>query len=566
MKTNKITKKSLWLMTALCLLMVACEEKEERTVTVSPETLSLPGEGGADTVIVTSTVNWKVNLAGSDWLAAFPMKGGPGATKVAVMADPLPENGEREARVRILLEDNTEAATVQVSQAVVYSEKPVYLLSAGTVELSDKGNMRLIRLASDNWWELKPSNTWIHLNKDNGPAGTYYIKVSADENTATADRTGSIDLIIGEKQTSIVVTQGKPGDYYNNGDVVTLNTHSKGTGYPVVVVGDGFDRQDLKKGGWWEFFAREIAEYFHNTDLIYDLWDYFDVHILMSESEERGVNYPDNSLTGSKKVTYTRTRTKFGAHGYMDGERTWDAITAARAAVRSKGGNNVNETRVIFMTNGPYPGNATNPLARMGIDEQSYAYWAVHEFAAHIVSNVPDLYCYSNVWDQSQINLQDSWNDIDAHHARGEAWYVDHRNDPAQVVWKDFIGKPGYNSNRTDLHSDSDSIGVFPTGCCQFPHNNQIWRPNKLDAMEQWYLCHGLGTRYQMWNIVMKVADETANENNIDAFKTVDTQRQRFDCAYKTSPYKWSDYNVSGKKTKSGDYDRFWEALWPRSN
>ncbi|MDR3184792.1 MAG: BACON domain-containing protein [Prevotellaceae bacterium] len=562
-KTNKITKKSLWLMTALCLLMVACDEKEEtdgteKIVTVSPETIAIPDGGGESTFTVTSTANWKISLAGSDWLAAFPMKGGAGETVVTLTADALVVGEDREVRVRILYEDNTEAATVPVSQGIVYPEEIIYLLSTDTVALPDQGNMRLMRLVSNGWWTLTPSDEWIHLDKATGSPGTYYIKVSADGNTATADRTGSIDLIIGEKQTSIVVTQGKAGDYYNDGDVVEFKKHAegKGTGFPVVIVGDGFDRQDLKKGGWWEFFAREIAEAFHQVDMIYDLWDYFDVYILMSESEERGVNYPDNGLTGSKKVTYTRTRTKYGAHGAS--ENMDKAISAAKAAVTRQGNPNASETCVIFMANGAYAGNASDPLARMGIDEQSYAYWAVHEFAGHIVSNMPDLYCQDRWPATDQFKLE-----MDERHKQGWDWFVDYRNDPGEVIWKTFIGREGYKRNLPEKNSKSDSIGVFPT-CWSGFGNGDLWRPNEMDAMDNWYLCHGVGTRYQMWNIVMDVVGETAKVNNLNAFIAADTQRHRADCAYKASPYKWSDYNVSGKKTQSGHYDRFWEALWPR--
>jgi hypothetical protein len=84
--------------------------------------------------------------------------------------------------------------------------------------------------------------------------------------------------------------------------------------------------------------------------------------------------------------------------------------------------------------------------------------------------------------------------------------------------------------------------------------------------MDSWYLCHGLGTRYQMWNTVLKIVGESSKVKNLDVFMAADLARQRVDCAYIVSPYKWSDYNVSGKKTKSGDYDRFWKSLWPRQN
>jgi hypothetical protein len=558
------------------LLIGSCDEKEESdntpTVTITPETITLTDAGGEGTFTVTSTTNWKLSFGGAQWISAYPMKGAAGETAVTLTAEPISTAESRTAVLGFVLDDGTKAGSLTVQQDIAYPDKIDYVLSAELVELADLGNMRLIRLASNAWWKLTPSTGWIHLDLDSGSPGTYYIKVSADENSGD-NRTGSINLTIGDTQKTINVTQGKKGDYYNDGDVVMLHTHTVGTGFPVVILGDGFDRQDLKKGdkanptidSWWLYWGSKIARHFTEVDMITDLMPYIDIYLLMSESPERGVNYPTNNLTGSAQVNYIRTRTKFGAHGT---EENWDvAVKTARDLVKAKSStSNPEETSIIFMANGPYPGNASNPLARMGVDEQSYPYWAVHEFAGHIVSDMPDLYC------NGQQNVNDEFRlDIDTQHSNGFYYFVDYRNDPAEVAWKDFIGGDPRHEN------GSGPIDTYPTCFFVFGKDKvgkddkgndifeqSLWRPDKDDPMDGYYLCHGLGTRIQIFNTIMRACDPS-KYNNMEEFIKVDLTRAQHECQYRQTNQDWNDYNRHGKLSKRGTYDRFWGALWPRN-
>jgi hypothetical protein len=572
------------------IFISACEEKDgdengdgngtgtgagagASSVTLSADTLIMKAEGASATFTVTSNGNWRMPLPAEQWLAVFPMKGDTGETAVTLTVDPLLAGsaGGRIASLRILNGDNVEAATLTVQQQVVHPKKVTHTLSATSVELSDKGGMRLLRLVTNTWWSVAPNEDWLHVDIAPGlyPPGSYYIKVSADENaSSTAERAGTVTLTI-KDEVPIAVTQGKAGDYWNDGEVVMIHEHdaskiaAEGHPYPVVIVGDGFDRQDLKKSGpygnngngggygWWEFFGREIANELMTVDMFEDLLPYIDIYLLMSESPERGVNGPP----------HTPTKTKFNTHGAW--ENSDKVIAAARAIVPSNpyaGQKNEDDyPSIIFMANGSYPGNASDPLARMGIDEQSYIYWAVHEFAGHIVSDMPDLYCGGPLPVNDEFRL-----DIDTQHQELRYWFVDYTNDPNEVIWKDFIG--GSAAHQNNPNDPADTIGVYPT--CFFVFGKgadgktqELWRPNKFDAMDTWYLCHGLGTRMQMWYYVMHFADP-AKATDIEAFKAADILRTPHPCAYRTSPYRWNNY-ANGKLNQKGDYDRFWRALWP---
>jgi hypothetical protein len=145
--------------------------------------------------------------------------------------------------------------------------------------------------------------------------------------------------------------------------------------------------------------------------------------------------------------------------------------------------------------------------------------------------------------------------------AQGFNYFVDLTNDVSKVIWKDFIGL-------TEHENGSGAIGAYPTGFFCFHHdkdgNQELWRPDRTDPMDNYYLCHGLGTRIQIFNTIMRACDPAKYANWEAEFIEVDKNRIQHDCQYRNNYYSWNDYDRNGKLKKSGTYDRFWGALWPR--
>jgi hypothetical protein len=547
-------------------------------------------------ITVKSTLKWTVETT-AEWLSIWPRSSASASVKMTVTAQPNVSEGERTAQVIITTDLRNEIITV------TQKKTSRFIISTDSLELPDKGYdaakkayYRYIRITSSNSWTASISADWLDMEKTGGEQGSGLIKVYAKtNNNGGADREADITITSGEQSEKIHVKQGFTGDYWNDNDVKIVRKHTRGAGVPVVIVGDGFDRQDLRKGGWWEMWATRLAvNHFLDVEMFRDpeIQDYLDVYILFSESQERGINY----------APYTKTKTKFNASVSED----WSgAINAAIAAVNRNRAeaNNAQEATwdnisVMFMANSAYPGNASDPLSRMGVDEQSYDYWALHEFGGHILGNVPDLYGNDGSSKGNAVT-QSTKDNMDKAHDNGLEWYVDYHTDAASVVWKEFIGATGYTDMPTGApyYNESNNIGVYSTGWQANNWQNKLKGPSFKTGMREWYLCFDVGTRFHIWNTVRRIAgeygtpkdgspfkpnnqqQELSNFNLAAAlaeFKEYDLRRSQCDCRwgkYKGmggnddgTPYLWTKYNAQGKKTRNGAYDRFWRALWPVTN
>jgi hypothetical protein len=520
---------------------------------------------------VTSDVDWELGSK-SDWLTVTPSRGlastKPIVLTVSTGMNPTP--GERVGEFALKTDTREFVCTVKQKKGA-----DRFFGSSDTIYLSDKGSdrYRYFRFTSSAPWTATVEGDF-ETDRTTGE-GSLLIKVyPKSENNTGAVRKGKITFTAdGNRRLEVPIIQGWVGNYWNDGDLKLCNKHKKGLGVPIVVMGDGYDREDLKINGWWETMGGKLVYEIMHTEVVIDMLDYLDVYLMMNESPERGVLYPD----------YPRNRTKFGAYG---ADEDMDAcMRAARAAVTAKGvtgqpveGNDV--LRVAFLANGPYSGNATNPMARGGIWEDGYGYWAVHEFVGHVLSDLPDMY-----WSGCEFpTLGDgtdpgpgkdggiTWS-IAREHPVGFNWFIDWRNDPDQVVWKDFIGAPGYtDKNNQPPYYRYDSIGLFPTTFGGMFCEN-LWGPSAVTAMRERYLCFDLGSRIQIYNKILERAGfgPQAPERNIETFKAFDLNRTQQDCrmGWGTGDrrFSWSEYCSETGQLKDPnvhyDYDSFWQRLWP---
>ena len=492
------------------------------------------------TLTIIADEDWTIDAATlPDWLNVTPMNGSAGETTVLIFAASI--NG-----TDIRIGEITVKTATRSAACSVWQEENKFYFSSDSVYLSDKGHARLFRITSSAQWNVTGDN-WIQVNIRSG-AGSQLLKISAaSENNSGVERKGKLVFSTGGASKEIDVVQGYTGNYWDDGNLLVVNRHSRGKGVPIVFVGDGFDRQDLKKGGWWEMWGRRMANFVMDVEVIKDMKEYLDVYVLMGESTERGI-----APAGNTSNTKYRTTMRY--------ENTNGIINDAISTVNEKGVTQQTVTRsnvrVGFIVNGYYPGSASNPLARMGLTD-NYDYWAIHEFVGHVLCDMPDAYCGdSNANNDVDQALKTK---LDAEHQNGFHWFVDYTNDPDKVIWKDFIGKPGYSD-----------VGLFPASTNYNKwYCRNLWMPSAQTPMWQWMLCWDVGSRYHVWN---KIHDRAGNPdgkyNNLAAFMEYDVNRTRCDCNLwkyngKPRPYTWTIYNRNTLRVKmSGDYDCFWEALW----
>ncbi|MDR0511250.1 MAG: BACON domain-containing protein [Rikenellaceae bacterium] len=588
---------------------------------------------GGDTQILTVETDaaWTLEIDPSEtsWLDVSPMSG-YGQTQVAVHANV----SAAERSCELIVTAGTRRVTCPVSQPG--SGLAYFFGSSEVINLCDKAGStleyyRMFRFTSAFDWTATTSEPWINIENTTSPSGSRLMKVwSSSENNTGADRTGTITFTPapssgGGAPKVITVVQGHVGNYWNDGDVIVLNRHTKGKGVPVIVIGDGFDREDLKKGGtwehngvckvyrdpnniggWWEKYGSFMAQRFMENEVVCDMLDYIDVFVLVSESPERGFTpKPDKHLKlNGVDINYPAVRNKYknanrDEIGVYDAGRTGvkkeyknmrDNLGYTTATTHSdveiNGGSNI--VRVMFMTNGWYPGNASNPMCRGGLHEPDFDYWASHEFTGHVLCDIPDLYGSGTSIPSNQF-LTDRTNE----HNKGFSWYCSWnpaivgktdaektalrgvKPSATEVVWKDFMTDPFYQQDWSGAptYNNSHKIGIYDT-CFGMNYRTFVWRPGNQTCMDQWTLGFDLGCRLQIWNKILQRAGDP-DYNNIEKFKIFDKNRTKVDCRLssptgptpaKASGFTVTNYNNKGQLTQSGVKDRFWRALWPADN
>jgi hypothetical protein len=307
--------------------------------------------------------------------------------------------------------------------------------------------------------------------------------------------------------TVICAKAQNSNDYYRTGDVITLHRHTAGNGIAVVIIGDGFDREDCRKGGVYEDNCRKLSELFLSMPVIRDFKDCFDVCARVDVSNERGVrncvNDPDNCPDNTYKS------------GYPDID--WDKIRSNATLTAGK-----NDRSVIYMGNGMIGGYAMGDVAAYSANEGQKLYWMMHEFVGHVIGHMPDMYVEDG---EGHVDASVKTN-IDTQHLVGELSMLDWRSHPDSVFWKDFIGRPGY-----------EKVGVYPSGwygivfgelfTCE-PHRSTVMCNNSaayFTVME----------RYQLWRQIQARAGFPATLDKFIEYDAVNL---------KETGWSWKPYNA----------------------
>ena len=122
--------------------------------------------------------------------------------------------------------------------------------------------------------------------------------------------------------------------YYTNGQKVTLNAANAGCSnyFNIVILGDGYKKKDLAKGGKFERSARSAMDSFFAVEPYKTFKNRFNVYMVAYESAEEGTDIRSEGVT---KNTYFNSYCQGGGNtaAYVDG--TVKVENAVKSAVGS---------------------------------------------------------------------------------------------------------------------------------------------------------------------------------------------------------------------------------------
>jgi hypothetical protein len=396
-------------------------------------------------------------------------------------------------------------------------------LAAGTKKTEKK-----FRLTSDKDWRIETEKAWISVSPQKGKAGTHTLTAAVLENSDFSERTACIKVITSDTVIKLTVNQVDSENYWKNGDLITLNSAGQlppgRKPIPIVIIGDGWDLSDLRKGGLWETFARALSDLFLEIDVVRDFRDYFDIYAYCAESNHRGIHGFNAFGTTTKKGTDFKKMRRL-INKALKNHPNRKAMTFISAS-NGKVGGWASVEGYAFVSNPDSTG--------------TYAYWMAHEFIGHGFGQIPDFYpCWGcgtdfscDTLDRNSPPVKDKITRRGGYYPKsftngknkvkalvkrtyrawnaGFEWNVDWETDPERVVWKDFIGREGY-----------ENVGVFPTEFNDWGDYNcwyyGLTTPEQDDCMvTSAYVWFNVGSRIWLWNKILKytgVPDPNLLEN-----------------------------------------------------
>lgn len=418
----------------------------------------------SETFTIEADVDWIITLPEDSWYTVKPLTG-RGGQKSTVRIEAAVNNTTAERAGEFTVTAGTRTKNIPVKQA----KGEDYLLwkkrdGKDVLELSDKeGTYRRLELYSSYNWTATVEGNWLSVDQ---PSGTHShaLKVSVtSENNTGQTREGKVIITTDcdNKKIEVPVKQGFKGDYWEHGDHLVLNKHTEGDGVVLIIVGDGFDRQDNQKGGFNETECRRLAESFLENPIIRDFKNLFDVYAVFAESNESII------IPG---VPEQNGYFKSGKNPDFGGADQFATDNIPELTSRT-------DRTIIFMGHGMIGGyayfkNDVVPNVGFGVystNEGVNNYWMSHECVGHGFASLADEYSSSPGYMGGVQGLLDA-------QKRGEAYNmadnVSAYEDWERTPWKEFEGLPDY-----------EEVGHYLGGWYEY---KEVWRPEAHSVMLGW--------------------------------------------------------------------------------
>lgn len=148
---------------------------------------------------IYSNTNWEVESV-PDWLTIEPMSGKGNQTLKLKLQD-NPNISNRTATVKVYVAGLSIYWSFDVEQ-----KGKTFSFNTSKIRCSDDAQVLKVNVKSDGFWKAESKDSWISLNPTSNQ-GDAELEISVSENFGEEERTGNVDLIIGNKTYGISIVQ-----------------------------------------------------------------------------------------------------------------------------------------------------------------------------------------------------------------------------------------------------------------------------------------------------------------------------------------------------------------------
>ncbi|MBQ4278718.1 MAG: hypothetical protein IJC16_02020 [Rikenellaceae bacterium] len=420
------------------LVLVACGDKESGGPAADPEVTApaevvFPAATQDTTIRITANLPWSLSGATGGALVYNPRSGGAGTTPVTVS---MAGNSSASSELRVTLN----LACGSLIQPIDFVRAPRARLTFTRHAITDiarGGEQIAIEVQANGTYEVsvpQPFRTWISEVPAPPDARSALRRESVtlliDANPDDMPRRGQVVIHSAGLGLSDTATIWQDGATSIDGYVSIWQQSTHNPPVKIVIMGDGFNKDDITSGKY-ERALSEAAGYLFAIEPYKSYRDYFTVYFVWAVSNESGI-------AGDRVKD-----TKFRSLGLdPDIDICWEYVRKAPIDDDTGG------TAVMLVLNATWYGGRTTfwsdgaAIARVPMSREPYPWdfrgLVQHEMGGHAIAKLHDEYPIPDILTPQAIADVRWWQSI------GFYGNVDFTNDPAQVLWKHFIGREGY--------------------------------------------------------------------------------------------------------------------------
>ena len=356
----------------------------------------------------------------------------------------------------------------------------------------------ILRAPANFNWSIESKPDWVTVTPASG-TGKADITVSVDQMARTSDlfevnegsfnypsykkyagRSGEIVFRLDEKDYRCTLDVEQYDTEYSDGEVITLNTATKGPGIDIVFIGDGYDAKDIAKGTFKQN-TEDGFKHFFGIEPYSTYKDYFNVYAVVSKSDDSGIG-----------TVNTVIDTKFGSYFTQNRIKAPDPDKCFKWAKRADASMDLSKSLVIMLMNTStyegvtmmYGDGSAIVCCPVSTDAYPYDFRGIiqHEAGGHGFGKLGDEYIYHNAFIQT-CDCKDG-----CEHPRGDddtmtsygiykskGWYknLSMTADAKQVPWAHLIYHKNY-SDKVDMYEGGymHTRGVYRSEATSCMNNN----------------------------------------------------------------------------------------------
>lgn len=355
----------------------------------------------------------------------------------------------------------------------------------------------ILRAPANFSWSIESKPDWVTVTPASG-TGKADITVSVNEMARTTDqfevnegtftsptykkyagRSGEIVFKLDEKDYRCTLDVEQYDADYSDGEVMTLNTATKGPGIDIVFIGDGYDAKDIAKDTFRQN-TEDGFKHFFGIEPYSTYKDYFNVYAVVSKSDDSGIG-----------TVNTVIDTKFGSYFTQNRIKAPVADKCFQWAKRADASMDLSKSLVIMLMNTStyegvtmmYGDGSAIACCPVSTDAYPYDFRGIiqHEAGGHGFGKLGDEYIYHNAFIQtcSCLCCEHPQGDDDTMTSYGmyksKGWYknLSMTADAKQVPWAHLIYHKNY-SDKVDMYEGGymHTRGVYRSEATSCMNNN----------------------------------------------------------------------------------------------